>query len=290
MGLRRVAVRFGGRLMLPLVGIALLQGCCLFRDHVPPPPPPYVPPPPPPYVPPPPPYVPPAPPYVPPPVDTVSVSGTAAAQEDISRLNVSVVSSASGSEVQPVALQVQKSIVGRLTAAGYTIDLHRPDLGVTIEVSSQLLDRSGSFYLYQGVVDASVAHVKGGKLLGRERVACKGERKLGKGPAIESLVEQLARDSAEWVASVTTPEKVGLAASLIQVQRNNLRGTRDAVYAANFVEIVNGENGVVSCELKDQDYGLRIMTFRVVYYRKSFPAGLLNTLTGMKELDMKPVN
>ena len=211
-----------------------------------------------------------------------------AAESQARLLNVQVSASPQGEkEASSVANSVKSAVEGKLAAKGFAVNDTSPDIKVALNVGVNLFDQSGGYYRYEGNVDASVQRTRDTKILGQTVVAAKGDRKLGQSSALQAVSGKLGADTADWVAGVATPLQSGLSANDITIKRPLL--TRDdPAYVKMFVDTVGAIDGVLSCTLVSQNYGSKTMVFRVVYYKDSFPEGLLNRLATIQDLGIKP--
>jgi hypothetical protein len=127
------------------------------------------------------------------------------------------------------------------------------------------------------------------KLLAHEVATASGERRLGQPEALDAVAGKLATDTAAQVVQACAPLKTKLAANDITVKRPfmSLR-KNDPAYAEAFVARVARMEGVLACTLVDQSYEQQTMVFRIVYYRDTYPQGLLNRLALVKELQIQP--
>lgn len=217
---------------------------------------------------------------------------TPAAETEKGWLNVDVTVSARNDAAEALTGTVGDSIEGALVAGGHRISPAAPDLSVLTNISADLYDRSGNYYVYEGTADAVVRRVCDGKLLGRKHAECKGKRELGQSKAQRSLGRKLAELTTEEVRGMCSAGAAGVAATNITVKRpllSNVLGDNPR-YAEIFVRQVTQLSGVISCTILAQDYRSRTFSFRVVYLADSFPAGILNRLSGIETLGLKPVN
>ena len=224
-----------------------------------------------------------------PPATTTGPQDHIAAEQDNRLLNVLIrCSPTSQNAAAAVSERVRDAVEGAL-APTVTISPKLSDIMVDLQVKAELFDKTGDFSLYRGEVQAVVTRVFDSKVLGRSTWVEKGERKLGDAEAYRAVAEVLSRQAAPWVAKTIAPASEGLAAADVRLAVPFYRRTQtQSAYAAKFVETVKTLDGVVSCVLAQQDLGANQMTFRVVYFKDKFPEGLLNRLTLLPALDLKP--
>jgi hypothetical protein len=217
---------------------------------------------------------------VPPPADaTVSADS----------LNVVVVCGGNDEDGRAMAERLKGSIESALAGGGFRLDASRPDVKVGVSATAELFDRSGSYYLFNGSADAVTTRSQDGRLIGKHRFEAKGKRTLDREPALRALSDDLARQVVPWAVETSRPQKAGLRAEELTVCFPVLStaGGR-AEYAVLFAARVLKEPGVFSCVLKEEDRARRTQQFRVVYDEKRFPAGILNHLVGIAELNLRP--
>jgi len=215
---------------------------------------------------------------LPPPPDRYTVAAESRA------LNIRV-RSETDNNFREVGDAVRKAVEGRLAAEGFRIAPTMFDIGVDLRVSVEEFDVSGEYFRFAGNVDVSVHRSPDSRLLGRDTIALRGERMLGRAKALGTLADQLAQATAEFVSRAVAPDHADLGVEEITIRRGVFtRG--DATYKLRFAELVSRLDGVISCRLVDENLPDRAMTFRVVYFRENFPAGLLNRIRLIPELGL----
>ena len=225
-------------------------------------------------------------------IDVQEPAGPAPARAElaVSRLNVSMTTRAAGGEpAASVAQRVDKAAQGSLAERGFTLDATPADLVVKLNVSANEFDSIGNYHRYSGEVDAEARRACDARLLGREQIAERGKRQLERTPAIHALADELAARTGSWVARTCSTAASRLRADNVVITRRHEQDD-DAAFARRFVARTRAMEGVLSCELIEQDYDRHEMVFRVVYFRDKFPAGLLNALAREPRLGITPVN
>lgn len=203
----------------------------------------------------------------------------------VAQLNVRMVARASGDASDSLAQDVGDAVSAKLNAQGFEVTSRLADLQIDLNIGSELFDKSGSYYLYRGTVKGSVIRTSDSKVVANKIMTAKGTRSLGEAQAIDSLSDSLAEDTASWVVRSVTFEAIGLAATDINVTAPF--GSNLASYAQRFVREVNVLQGVASCNLIAENAKARTMTFRTVYYARSFPEGILNRIYTISDLNLK---
>ncbi len=184
---------------------------------------------------------------------------------------------------------VSKAIEGVLADKRFSMDAKTPDIVVALGTELVLLDKSGSYFRYNGKADVRVERSHDARLLGQKVIEVSGDRKLTESEAELGVSRKLGAAVAQWVIGVCAPLQTELAANDITIKRRapSLK-TDDPDYVKKFVDRVGSLGGILSCRLVQQDNDARSMVFRVVYYRNLFPEGLLNKLTLIKDLQIRP--
>lgn len=217
-------------------------------------------------------------------------SSAATADSAAAKLNVSVKTvSAEDDDTRTVANRVRNTVKGRLAASGFSINNMPADLRVVLNVETAPFDKLGNTYRFSGEVESTARRLFDGRLMGRETIALKGKREQGKSDALRALANQLAKKAGAWLVDTCTAATSGLGADNVFINRRGVIGN-DSEYAETFVRQVQNMDGVISCELIDQNFDDRKMTFRIVYFKDKFPAGILNGLANKSELEMKPTD
>jgi len=219
-----------------------------------------------------------------------TIMGSPASKEIVQELNLKINShSATDNSAKKLTDMLVQKISSILLADGYKIEEKNADLLVDINANVSIFDKSGNYYRHDGEVDAkaTISHTR--KTVGEQHFTAKNERQLGEEKSLEQLAKELAKPVAEWVSSLAGQLGREIAANNIEIRRPVIYGKiSQAEYANMFVKKVGGIDGVVSCELVSHDYEQREMVFRVVYYRKKFPAGIMNKILTMDELGLTP--
>jgi hypothetical protein len=125
------------------------------------------------------------------------------------------------------------------------------------------------------------------KRLGFESASVRAKRGLGEDEAARNLTAALSTAAAKVVTRIVQPTQSGLAALDVTIKRDWLT-TRDPEYARRFIATVKEQHGVIYCALVAHDDDTRLLTFRIVYLADAMPEGLLNRLTSLRDLQIKP--
>lgn len=201
-------------------------------------------------------------------------------------LNVRVEGAGGSGGAGNIAGDLKRAVAGALATKGFAVDADHSDISVALAAETSVFDQSGNYYRYDGKVVARVERTMDRRLLGEQTFEGRGERKLGSAGALSALSSSLSGKVVDWVAETIAPAQAGLAANNITVTRKHAK-TDDAEYARIFATKAGALKGVVSCTLASQDTGAHSMVFRVVYLKDAFPAGILNHVAGIPELELK---
>jgi hypothetical protein len=219
--------------------------------------------------------------------DSESVAATTA-EEHARLLNLRIDARGSGAHDKTVAGLVGRSVSGSLLRQGYRMEDGTADVLVSLTAEAKVFDKSGNYYRHDGTLDAEVSLPPARRKIGRQSFTARGDRKLGETESLRDLAARLAEPAEEWVRTLAGPLGSELAVNDVVVRRSRLNAvkTPDSRYAERFVKRVSELDGVISCELVGQDRVAHGMTFRIVYYRQKFPAGMLNRLANMSGLEL----
>jgi hypothetical protein len=206
-------------------------------------------------------------------------------------LNVAVTATGGGPDAAAMTSRAKSAVESALAGAGFRLDASHPDLMVTLRAGAELFDQSGSYFVFNGSVEAEVTRMRDGRLVGKDRFETRGKRTLDREPALRALTDDLASQAKPWLLTACKPDQTGLKAEVLTVYFSRLStASARAAYAEKFVRrLGNGrEPGVFSCVLVEEDGATRSQKYRMVCEAKQFPAGLLNRLAGIEELGLRP--
>ena len=217
------------------------------------------------------------------------------AEAQVRMLNLRIQSEGADAAGKTVADLIAAEVSSKVLAQGFTVTEGTPDVLVGLRGAVNEFDRSGNYYRHDGTLDATVSMPRVGRQVGTQRFTERGDRKLGEADSLREVATKMAGPASAWLTEVGGNISRDIVATDLNIQRTGAiaRLTRtareeDSKYASMFAEVVGGLDGVISCELVQQDYQNRLMVFRIVHYRKEFPAGLLNRLVGIGRLGLKP--
>jgi len=218
-----------------------------------------------------------------------------AAEAHVQLLNMSFKPGGRGPHGEAVATRVAEDLAGRVLADGFTIAEGASDVLVALQAEVVEFDRIGNYYRHEGRLDAAVTMPNARREAGKRRFVERGDRKLGEQESLDETAAKLAGSTAEWLNTLTGNLGREIAVNDIVVRRRGLvaalspeAGRSDADYARKFIRKVSALDGVLSCELVEQDYRKNEIRFRILYYRRNFPEGMLNRLVDFSELELKP--
>ena len=210
--------------------------------------------------------------------------GTAGVRSD--RLNAHVRASGTSREAGICAAQLGAMAQSVLMKGGFRIDPSAPDLTVSARAATDLFDKSGNYYVYDGRATMRVTRERDSSLIGEKTVSARGDRKLEKKKALESAGSKLASATRAWLTQQAKPANAGVTSVKLVVERAWRLGS-DSRYARDLIKTVTSIPGVVSCRQVSHDYKGRKMVFRIAYIEDNFPEGILNRLVNEQELNLK---
>ena len=205
-------------------------------------------------------------------------------------LNIAVQGKGINEDGAVVAGELERAIRQTLSDYGIPMKTDQPDLLLTLDVEAVPFDESGNYFLYEGTVKATAKVVsREPRDLGLKTFKVRSERKLGKADALLSLANRMSTEAIEWSKEMTSPSRCSLFANDITVEVPWYKTRKAQVdYAQNFVKEVSSYPGVTVCRLVEHDYANKVLVFRIVYLRDSYPSGLLNYLASKDTLNIKP--
>lgn len=188
---------------------------------------------------------------------------------------------------------ITRAVEGSIANAGYEVVSdslttgrnENPFLSVILRNSLGQFDKFGNYYIYKGKTELTIKRnvrtataVK--TVLARETISGKGQRKLGKGEAIKSLVDNLGEQAAEYVKRVCRREMAGVVAENITLRKEAIRrafgenmGQEQRIISA-ILKRAAKIDGVISIHQVATD--LNTFTIEAIYRKKSFPNGLVH--------------
>ena len=214
----------------------------------------------------------------------VREQGTAGVRSD--RLNAHVRASGTSREAGVCVAQLGAMAQSVLMKSGFRMDPSAPDLTVSARAKTDLFDKSGNYYVYEGRATMRVTRDCDSSLIGEKTVSARGERKLEKEKALQSIGSKLASASRAWLTQKAKPANAGVKSVKLAVERAWRLGS-DARYSRELIRTVSAIPGIVSCRQVSHDYAGRKMVFRIAYIEDHFPEGMLNRLINERDLNLK---
>lgn len=217
-----------------------------------------------------------------------AVAEPGVAQAAASLLNLRVHMRAATAASDPLVQPVKNAVEGRLAGRRFLISEEATELEVALTVTLEEFDKSGSFVRYNAQADVAVQFpMAADKLVGKQHLAVEGKRELGAEKALADVTARLGDAVADWVTSVCSEQTLGLSAVQVSIRKSWLNFDNMAEYIQAFTYNVGRVPGVARCALVTRDYENRLATFRIVYYPRFFPEGLMNRLESDPALNMR---
>ena len=188
---------------------------------------------------------------------------------------------------------VTRAVEGAIANAGYEVlsdNLYSgrgesPYLSIMLRNSLGEFDKFGNYYIYKGKTELTVKrNIKTASalktILARETISAKGVRKLGKDDAIESLVNALGSQSADYMKTVCKREMAGITAVTVTLRKEAIRRV--------FGENMGNEQRIITSVLKraakidgvmsihQLSTDINTITLEVIYRKKKFPNGVVH--------------
>ena len=170
---------------------------------------------------------------------------------------------------------------GRLADLGCQVSTGKAeDLRLSLDMQSELFDRTGNNLVYNGTLKATLA-VAGteARELGARSFAAQGTRGFGEMEARRNLADALEAPLGDWLKSRVTEDAVAFASVRAELEFAESIETRDD-YAAieNIRKALSELPGVRRAAVEKQDDRAGRVTFAVTYEREALPGGVWNPL------------
>jgi len=186
---------------------------------------------------------------------------------------------------------ITRAVEGSIANAGFEVlsdDLYsgqkeNPYLSVLLRNSLGEFDKFGNYYIYKGKTELTVKrNVKTESalktVLARQTLSGKGSRKLGKDDAIESLVDNLGSQSADYMKKVCKREMASIAAVTVTLRKEAIRKVfgdnmgREQKVIAEILKRASKVDGIMSIHQIAVD--INTITLEIIYRKKNFPNGV----------------
>lgn len=179
-----------------------------------------------------------------------------------------------------VADELETWIAGRLADLGYRLETGKDDdLTLTLEVESEVYDRTGEYETHRGELKATLeARGTESRLLGTQGFNAKG--KPGEGAAgARNLAYDLEEQLGAWLKRTLDPDALGFAAVRMDFMLASPVETGGDYEALEAIRKAIAEmDGVRWVELAAQDNGAGMVSYKVLYDTAAYPGGLANAL------------
>lgn len=165
------------------------------------------------------------------------------------------------------------------------------DLRLVIKPTLNQIDKSGEYFRINSRTKLEIKDAYGNQIYGTREVSVKGVRTLGESEAIHNLSEPTAQESAQWcnekLAKISEDE---LDIVVLRIELIKSAGQEDSDETVNIkIKAISDKlaklPGLVRHDFTGVDTEQNICEFRLVYFKNSHPAGIMNSVGALlKEL------
>ncbi len=214
--------------------------------------------------------------------------------EKLELLSISVDLNGADDLTDSIAYNLDTSLKSALVEKGIKVEDKDTDLILAAKVRCREFDQSGNFYLYEGDLLSQLKLRDYKNLLAAKSFEVKGKRELGRQKAIDSCVKELEKKFVPWAVDSLENMRFDLVVSKITF--SNLRGKLfnsahqiQSEKVKKIVDTIEKIDGIYTCELVESSYNKRNATFKIVYDKDKFKAGILTILDCDDDLNIKRV-
>jgi len=188
---------------------------------------------------------------------------------------------------------ITRAVEGEIANSGFEVladnlrtgQKENPFLSVLLKNSLGEFDKLGSYYVYKGKTELTVKrNVKTlnalKTVLARKTISVKGDRKLGKDDATESLVEKLGSQSADYMKQICKREMEAVKAVNVTLRKEAIRrvfgknmGAEQRIIGA-IIKRASAIDNILSIHQVAVD--MNSITLEVIYRKKNFPNGVVH--------------
>ncbi len=215
----------------------------------------------------------------PPPVVPVEPESSATVPAELAKALLSVELTAQPQDTSSTitASEVLNNLRSALVEDRFVVADQDGDVTLSVEVRAEEFDRTGNYFVFEGVADVQVRPVGQGALLGDRSFSVRAPRKLGREAAQRELGAELSRQIAPWAQETLAGLGAffGVADLVVTVGRTTFN---QPAYANRLLAAVRGMDGVRIAQLVQSSRQDRQITVRIVYEPLRIPDGLLFTL------------
>lgn len=218
----------------------------------------------------------------------VAVSGADGLAEIIRSKVLVLVKDVSGAKGE-ITAEIASKVEAELIEKGFLVKGGEPFVTVDLKSAIDLFDKTGNYFVFEGVAEATITKADGQKLGSKEFVS-KGQRQLEQERAERNVADAISEEVAKWVGETCTAKTMGVETVIVSLRISDwatlLRSTESAAEKEilKFSEAVEKLDGVLSCRLVKSTESNRLLQFRIVYDSEKFPNGILTGTVTAKAL------
>lgn len=197
-------------------------------------------------------------------------------------------------ESKIIANRIQTAAESGIIARGFSIysdAAQKPEIVINLNVDGDIFDKSGNYYVVDSSVSGSISTFPGttyGRLVEKKIFpVTRGDRVLGLDKAYSVSADKASALVSSWLTEKLTAETLGVGVANISIRRRALRTSNDPKYLVEFIDKVSKVDGIYSCIIIEDDKINRTWKMHIVYDIAKFPAGVLNVLLGVKDLNLE---
>jgi hypothetical protein len=177
-----------------------------------------------------------------------------------------------------IAEEVGTWVEGRLVDMGYLVATGKDDdLTLTLEVESELYDRTGEWETYKGEAKATL-EARGAKarMLGTATFPARGKPGIGRNGA-RNLAYDMEEQLGAWMKRTLDPAALDFAAVRLEFPLADSTETGgDFQIVETIRKAIEGMPSVRCAELAGQDTAAGWVAYKVTYERAAYPGGFRN--------------
>lgn len=207
---------------------------------------------------------------------------------------ISVTETKKSDENAIIASKIKSVAEGDVLSKGFSIysdNSQKPEIDIRLNVNGDVFDKSGNYFVVDSSISGSISTFPGttyGRLVDNKIFpVSRGDRVLGLNNAYSVSADKASASVSSWLSEKLSAKALGVGVADLQIRRRALRASKDPTYIVEFVDKVSKLDGVFSCAVIEDDKANRIWKLHIVYDIAKFPAGVLNYLIGVKDLNLE---